>query len=337
MPEYERVDHSHVVPAGYLRAFAVDDMLVMRLVGEAEGRLISVRNAAVRTAFYRRRRHDGTSIDDVEWSLSQLENQTLPILPRVRESWPLSGDEKGKLAFLFGYQLVRGPHWRAWYEDRTRNFVEESVRGEPRSPDGGLGTEEEIQDFEQELLGSTPRTVRMLSVGTKVSGLLGSMHWTLIEFHSPLLATSDHPVVPWPSDRSSQQPQQTSYDIGLFETLEFRVPISPHLAILMTWFDDEDPSTPTRGTREMAGNLNAFTVAQAERQWFHTPERVPPVATGDLLPISRTLLREYGPDAVRASRRRNLVQESIRAHSGKDLPQTTPMVIVSRKAESERT
>jgi hypothetical protein len=44
-----------------------------------------------------------------------------------------------------------------------------------------------------------------------------------------------------------------SFDIGLFETLEFRVPLSPRLAILMTWFDDADPPTPTRGTRDIAG------------------------------------------------------------------------------------
>jgi hypothetical protein len=61
---------------------------------------VSVKDAAVRRGFYRRERPDGTAIDDVAWMLSQLESNTLPTRFRVRESWPLSRDEKSKLTEL---------------------------------------------------------------------------------------------------------------------------------------------------------------------------------------------------------------------------------------------
>jgi Protein of unknown function (DUF4238) len=292
-------------------------------------RLVSVRDAGVRTAFYRREHPDGTPIDDIEWSLSELERKTLPVLPCVADSWPLAQDDKSKLAFLFGYQLVRGPRWRAWFDERTRTFVEESVRDQPKVPGGGLETEDEIDQFEQQLRGSTRRTIRMVSLGTKVSGVLGSMHWTLLKFASPVLATCDHPVVSWPLDRFSQRPRQTSYDVGLFEMLEFRVPISPRLAILLTWRDGPDPSIPVTGNRDIAANLNAFTVAHAERQWFHSPERVPPIGSGQLLPLSRTLLHGYGPDETRDSQRRKLIQDSIQRRQGEDLPESIEMVVLS--------
>ncbi len=73
-PEVKR--SQHVVPRGYLVNFAEEEMLVMHLVGAPKTELVSIDDAAVRRRFYRRTRRDGTAIDDVEWSLSQLENAT---------------------------------------------------------------------------------------------------------------------------------------------------------------------------------------------------------------------------------------------------------------------
>jgi hypothetical protein len=186
-----------------------------------------------------------------------------------------------------------------------------------------------VQEFERRILGDTSRTTRMLSSGLKTGSLLGSMHWTLIEFHSPLLATSDHPIVPWPLGIRSRPPQATSLSNGIFKTLELRVPISPRQAVVMTWLDDEDPA-PLRGSSDVAGNLNAFTVAQAERQWFHSPERVPPLATGQLLPLSPPLLHGYDSDTVLSSRRRHATEENIRKLIEEELTHDVEMVVVSR-------
>jgi hypothetical protein len=327
MGTYTRVKRSHIVPVGYLKGWAADDRLMMRLVGEAQSVPVSPKNAGVRAAFYRRERPNGAAIDDIEWSLSVLESNTLPLLPNVRDAWPLDDEDKSKLAFLFGYQLVRGPRWRAWYEQGTRQFIDQNVRTQPMRPGSGLETEAEIQAFEKVFLGSTRWATRMLSVGTKAAGLLGSMQWSLIEFRTDLLATSDRPVVPWPLSKRSQPPQVVPFDNGLFETLEFRVPISPRLAVLMTWRDGHNTARVIPGSRDMAANLNAFTIAQAERQWFHSPERVPPIGSGQLLPLSPTMFRGYAPHAVQTSQARAAIQRAVTELAEEDFPREIPMVV----------
>ena len=90
-------------------------------------------------------------------------------------------------------------------------------------------------------------------------------------------------------------------DTGVLETLEIRVPVSPRQAILMTWRDDaDDADCVVRGRRDHTANLNAFTVAQAERQWFHQPGASTPIASGRLLPFAA-----HGRSAVTRSWRRS--------------------------------
>jgi Protein of unknown function (DUF4238) len=72
--------------------------------------------------------HSGTRIDDVEWSLSQLENKAAPVLQTVEERWPLRFEEKLVLAELFGAQLVRGDRWREAYEARSDRLVDHYQR-----------------------------------------------------------------------------------------------------------------------------------------------------------------------------------------------------------------
>jgi hypothetical protein len=51
----------------------------------------------------------------------------------------------------------------------------------------------------------------------------------------------------------------------------------------MTWADNpDDEGSRVRGTRDHAANLDAFTVASADRQWFHRPGKPPPRASGNL-------------------------------------------------------
>jgi hypothetical protein len=286
--EYTRVKRSHIVPCGYLVNFAADGMLALRLDGALAERPISVRDAAVRTDFYRRERPDGTKIDDIEWSLSELENATSPILRDIANRWPLVHEDKMKLATLFGVQLVRGPRWKEWHEEETRKFFAEQRRS--RTVAAETTTEEVLNTTERHLLGSTARTIRMLGLAPKVATVVSSMHWALIEFRSPLLATSDDPVAVWPLAEWARRPAAAPMNTGLLRTLEIRVPVSSNFAVLMSWLYDEDTRELIPGTRQHAANLNAFTVAQAGRQAFHKPGTAPPIASGRLLPIAPQLL-----------------------------------------------
>jgi hypothetical protein len=98
------------------------------------------------------------------------------------------------------------------------------------------------------------------------------MHWTLVEFDAPRLATSDHALVLWRGIESRSPSATEITQTGIFECIEARLPLSPTRAVLMTWSDNpDDEHSRVCGTRDHAANLNAFTVTSADRQWFHRP------------------------------------------------------------------
>jgi len=87
----------------------------------------------------------------------------------------------------------------------------------------------------------------------------------------------------------------------------------------MTWQDLPDATTVIPGTEEIAANLNAFTIANADRHWMHQPGSTPPVARGYLPPIAPTLIPSYGPAEVEASKVRQMVTENIQPKLGENL------------------
>jgi hypothetical protein len=170
--------------------------------------------------------------------------------------------------------------------------------------------------------------VKMLDLGRKVTPLLASMKWTLLEFRGTWLATSDHPVVLWPLGVRARQPQATPHGVGLFEALEYRVPISVRDAILMTWADG--PDTRFAARKDDAASLNAFTVAEASPQWFHLPAVPPPIASGALTPLSPRVIPGYGDRVVHNSPRRARTQQIVQPLLGKDTlrDETTEVVYI---------
>jgi len=123
---YPSVYRAHIVPKGYLRSFAIDGKIAVRKVGETTSDLKPVERAGTRPRFYRRTRPNGTKIDDIEWSLSHIEDKAAPILRGLDDLWPLGDHGKSVLAELFGYQLVRGPRWADWHEAYVRELLRES-------------------------------------------------------------------------------------------------------------------------------------------------------------------------------------------------------------------
>jgi hypothetical protein len=331
--EYPSVKKSHIVPRGYLRNFAVDRQVAMRLVGESESRLVALRDAGTRPRFYRRTRPDGTPIDDVEWSLGHIEDKAAPLLREIEGQWPLSTENKATLAEFFGFQLVRGPGWRAWHTAQVDNSLEELRRkGVPAL--GIAGGSSDAERFVDELRGDlsedTETLKRMLSQGPKGACVLGSMHWSLVRFDRPLIATSDHPVVVWPRHCRSMRAASTGLRQGILETLEVRVPVSPRLVLLMTWLWDEDSPSILRGRKHHAPNVNTLTVANADRQWFHLPETSPPLLDVSFLPISRDLLPAYRADHAAHFPRREETRALAEPTIGQELATRYRMLTVSR-------
>ena len=129
----------------------------------------------------------------------------------------------------------------------------------------------------------------------KMASALGSMNWSLIRFGSPALATSDHPVAVWPPSAAGRPAQVTLVqEIGVGNVLEIRFPVSPGAAILMTWRERPDDHEPLDGKTHHAENLNAFTIAQAVKQWFYKlGARRPRQPSGIWLPLAPELLPGY--------------------------------------------
>ena len=59
---------------------------------------------------------DGSEIDDIEWSLGQIETVAGPVLADLEQRWPIDPEDKHKLAEFFGVQLVRS-------SDQSMNFL----------------------------------------------------------------------------------------------------------------------------------------------------------------------------------------------------------------------
>ena len=302
MTKYSNVKNAHIVPRTYLQNWAIDDKIDVWLVPEGK-RLPDqpVENVGTRRRFYRRRRPASREeIDDVEAMLGEGEHKATPLLRSFADRWPLPSEEKIQLAELFGYQLLRGPRWKAEYEERTQRFVDEYDRSSmsdlPR---------EEIEKQNKTLMSDSYRLVSMFTTALTAASVLGSMHWTLVEFSHPIIATSDHPVVLWPGIDSSAPRAVEVAEVGIMQCLEIRLALSPQHCVLMTWSDKADEEgTRLEGRRDHAANVNAFVVANADRHWFHLPGRPPPRASGRLLPLSVQIVEGYTPAAAAESRRR---------------------------------
>lgn len=319
---YPKVNRAHVVPRMYLRNFSDGEAVAVHVIEQPGSRVMSIGSVGTRKRFYRRHRPDGTPIDDIEWSLAQAEAKAAPVLAQLGTTWPLPIDEKAGIGELFGLQLIRGPRWRRWWGQATGDWLDEQrAEVEP----------EKLAALEAALTNDTYRLVHMLQVAHKMATVFGSAHWTLVEFSSPLLATSDHPVVVWPLSVRARAPAATAANVGVLETLELRIPVSPTRLLLLTWRDVPDAhESRVSGTRYHAANANAFTVAEADAQWFHLPGRTPPVASGRLLPLSTQLVAGYNAASARGSERRLQASEIVNAQLGsEDLPNAFDVVTIA--------
>lgn len=332
--KYPNVKNAHIVPRAYLENFAVDGKITVQLVEERQQLVLPVENVGTRRRFYRRKRPDGTYIDDIEWSLGQLEGVAAPVLRDFEERWPLEDDDKQKLAELFAFQLLRGPRYKTEYEAMTQRFIDEyNEREDIESVDP-----EEMAAFDEALIGDSYRLTRMLVMGLTLTSIFASTHWTLVEFGSPVLAPSDPPVVIWPGGGALTPQAVPLLGAGILEFLEYRLPLSPTRGVLMTWADQpDDEATRVQGSHHHAMNFNAFTIANADRQWFFLPETSPPRAAGTILPLSPELVRGYTPEGAARSERRAQVSAHANEKVGRELSDREVMrVKVSRPRTEQR-
>lgn len=245
------------------------------------------------------------------------------MLQNVNGNWPPSSfEEKAALAEFFAYQFVRGPRWKEWRGERARATIDEYRRDPKPILHNGIWipiTHQQINEQEDQLLSDTEWLTKMMLIANRLITAFGSMRWHLISFDKPLLAISDHPVVAWPLGAVYRPPSPTPAGLGVINFLEVRAPISPALALLMTWQDLPDATEVVEGSEAIAANINAFTIANADRQWMHMPGGSVPVAKGNLDPISPELIPGYGQAEIEASETRQRVFHLLQQKVGQDI------------------
>jgi hypothetical protein len=333
--EYPKVDHSHITPRGYLNNWAVEGMIGVHMREAAGVRRLPVSNVGVRKAFYRRTRPDGSRIDDIEWSLSQMESKALPLIASIESEWPLSDERKVGVASFAAAQLVRVPAWHNWHgEFLRREIAKWRTDGLPDDIrlHADADIDAELDKAERYLDEDTPRMIRMLSLAGKIAGIFASMQWSLVRFENPVVATSDQPINVMPLTDRRVEPGPPRTGAGVLPTMEMRVPLSPHLVLLATWRDAFDEPRALDAPNHLASTLNGFTIEQADRQWFHHPDRIAFASTGQLWPWSVELFDDYSALSAYQSDRRRRTSQLVQPKLGTDLEQDVEILSVQRQA-----
>jgi hypothetical protein len=83
-----------------------------------------------------------------------------------------------------------------------------------------------------------------------------------------------------------------------------------------------------RGHREHAANVNAFTIANADRDWFSLPGFGTPRGSGRLLPIAPALIRGYSAATAWSSFHRAEVTRQVQPLIGREIHELDEITVV---------
>lgn len=301
MSEYAK---NHVASASYLRAFA-DESGQVAVVPIDQRRAPDRRkpsNVGYRRNFWGQ---DVALRRQAERMLAEIESDARDVLQRLPENWPLPAElsERAPILRFLAIHVIRTPGWKQLLGRLAERWVLE--HGEEYG--GELTLEQKLG-----IARSDQWAVETLSSEIPVlASMFGSMHWTLVSFAEPCLATSDQPLVAipfWPGGGEEVLPLPAA---GLLHASEYRIALDPEHLLLLTWIDRGDLDPPLRGSRYAAEVANRSVRAQADRQWFSRPGVETPLGAVVLgsreapTSIAPTLLPPYSLRfAMRSWRRR---------------------------------
>ncbi len=245
-----------------------------------------------------------------EEACGKLENEWPGLWPSVIDSWPPSNDARILLAQFMALHVVRTDGFRRWYTNRRDGAVD-GYRAQ-------FTDEQQFAVFAEGVGCDRERSLRLLAMQNKISSVLASMHWSLLQFDEPLLVTSDQPVCPVGlMDLGMSQRVGATPPLGWIETVEVRFVLSPRHALVATWHEGPD-TTPHIGTWHQASNINGVLIQQTEMHWVHVPNTSPAVPPLIMLDpthrfetLSPTLIPGYGSHVARASKLRLAVEREV--------------------------
>ncbi len=251
----------------------------------------------------------------METELNRLESDAIPALRDVVATDALPPREakpRVMLMALVAMHLARNTAHRARFIRDQSNVL--ARKGDQYAADLGAAQHESLL---REVTGDGFYAKLVLGQVLKFASYFGSMHWTLVTFDEPLLATSDHPVtlVPLLTPGRTSAPITPLPATGIIDVLEMRMALSPTHAIVGAWIDEPDDGPTRAGDDAFAAHLNRGAIAQADTQWFHHPARVPTrivapdLTIGGCEPLAHRLHAGYDTDQACRSVRRDKAAE----------------------------
>jgi hypothetical protein len=281
----------------------------------------------------RRRRFFGDDpliCKEAEQRFNVFEDKGVVALKQLGESWPPGQEARIDIGCLVAVHMVRTPA----FLEMTAVLSEAQFDRKKASYEQTMSADQ-IDEMLAHFRSSRFRVEYLLDLVPKQASLLASMHWTLLEFPEPLLATSDQPVSVVPFlDEGATIDVAAAPQTGFLDAEEIRFPISPQRALLLTWIEGFDEEAVVSAEDHVATELNRAVIAQADREWFHHPARratrLNPMDLGDRLcrPVARLLDPRYGTPYARNSPRRRQTKRLIEEMIEEDVSEAVEWVQV---------
>jgi Protein of unknown function (DUF4238) len=278
---------------------------------------------------------DGNLRIAAETITRKAEDDSAPILREFAARWPLGRDDRAKLSQFIALHTVRTPAWRSAYEAVSIEAICDTLGRERQEPDIERAAIRAI-------LSDQLQVDALLKQIPRLASLLMSMHWTLLEFDEPLIASGDQPVVCVPRISSGKRLPITAMPrTGFMETAEVRFPVDPQRLLLMTWSPQPDLREPVPGQFRHAADVNRSTREQADTHWFYKPGRRPPLLSPPALdvgcePISYELVPGYSFTVARDSRRRSEAAAIMKQLIADNVSNTLRFVVVTPSVSTPR-
>lgn len=279
----------HYVPQFYLRRFADESgrLRVYRTHSQLPPIMTTVKDAAVRTGFYKL---DLTGPGDpmqLESELAKIEDESARVIQRVSSarSWPPSQSDRDVLATYLGLQLMRTPEKRREHEEMTdtiekvfyENMTVEHARAQLIKT-GEDPTEEKVAlimnvsqhpDQYRFVLHPNEFLRSMVTVGLEAARVLAGRSWWLGTSPGPAFATGDHVPVLF----TRPEMREPFKGIGLQGAEEIHFPLDRHHILLM--FPTGMPEKAFVLDRENVTFTNSLMASSSHRFVFRHPDDPP--------------------------------------------------------------
>ena len=129
---------------------------------------------------------------EMEARFEGAEKRALDVLTELPSRWPLTGDDRGLLAEFLAIHIVRMPSFGGYIRQIGEQANRETIaEGAPKHG---------FDDAQAAVYAELLRSDRIHADGLlrqipRVGSMLGSMHWSIVEFPEDWLITCDQPVV----------------------------------------------------------------------------------------------------------------------------------------------